>query len=55
MSNWTPAQSRDVSENIAHEVRRRSDLQLTELPECLANFARHEIGYRKQQLTLRLV
>jgi Protein of unknown function (DUF2974) len=26
MSNWTPDRSRDVSENIAHEVRRRSDL-----------------------------
>jgi hypothetical protein len=27
--------SRDVSEDVAHELRRRSDLQLSELPECL--------------------
>ena len=47
--------SRDVSEDVAHELRRRSDLQLTELPTCLEEFVgRHEPGDRKQ-LTLRLV
>ncbi|XIA63320.1 hypothetical protein ACFIOY_29685 [Bradyrhizobium sp. TZ2] len=30
--------SRDVSEDIAHELRWRSVLQLTELPECLQDF-----------------
>jgi hypothetical protein len=35
--------SRDVSEDIAHELRRRCDLQLTERPECLQQFVgRHE-------------
>jgi hypothetical protein len=34
---------RDVSEEIAHELRRRCDLQLTELPHCLEEFVvRHE-------------
>jgi hypothetical protein len=30
--------SRDVSEDIAHELRRRADLQLTDLPDCLVDF-----------------
>ena len=47
--------SRDVSEDIAHELRRRSDLQLMDLPPCLEEFVRqHEYDDRKQ-LTLRLV
>lgn len=47
--------SRDVSENVAHEVRRRSDRQLMDLPPCLEKFVRkHEYADRKQ-LALRLV
>ena len=30
--------SRDVSADFAHELRRRSDLQLTDLPDCLVEF-----------------
>ena len=43
------------AENVAQELRRRSDLQLAELPECLQDFVtRFEAGDRRQ-LTLRLV
>jgi hypothetical protein len=53
--NTAEGWSRDVSEDIAHELRRRGDLQLTDLPECLVEFIlRHEAGERRQ-LTLRLV
>jgi hypothetical protein len=41
--NTAEGWSRDVSEDIAHELRRRSDLQLTDLPDCLVEFVvRHE-------------
>jgi uncharacterized membrane protein len=53
--NTSEGWSRDVSQDIAHELRRRGDLQLTDLPECLVEFvSRHEAADRKQ-LTLRLV
>jgi hypothetical protein len=53
--NTAEGWSRDVSDDIAHELRRRSDLQLTELPPCLEEFVgRHEADVRKQ-LTLRLI
>ena len=53
--NTTEGWARDVSEDVAHELRRRSDLQLTELPPCLEEFvSRHEASDRRQ-LTLRLV
>jgi hypothetical protein len=53
--NTAEGWSRDVSEDVAQELRRRSDLQLTELPECVQDFVtRFEAGDR-QQLTLRLV
>jgi len=53
--NTAEGWSRDVSEDVAHELRRRSNLQLTELPECLEDFVmRFEVGDRRQ-LTLRLV
>jgi hypothetical protein len=45
--------SQDVSEEIAHELRRRCDLQMRELPKSIQGFVeRHEGHYR--QLTLRL-
>ena len=53
--NTAEGWSRDVSLDIAHELRRRGDLQLTDLPECLVEFvARHEATGRKQ-LSLRLL
>ena len=48
--NW----ARDVSEDIAHELCRRCDLQLTELPESLQDFVTRFEPDRRQ-LTLRLV
>jgi hypothetical protein len=47
--------SRDVSEDIAHELRRRSDLQLTDLPPCLEEFVGRYEANDRRQLTLRLV
>ena len=44
----------DVSEDVAHELRRRCDLQLRDVPSGLQDFVeRHEDHHR--QLTLRLV
>ena len=52
--NTTEGWSRDVSEDIAHELRRRYDLQLTELPETLEEFVnRHEVtSHDRAQLRL---
>jgi hypothetical protein len=45
--------SRDVSEDVARELRRRCDLQLRDLPSSIQDFVeRHERNDR--QLTLRL-
>jgi hypothetical protein len=45
--------SRDVSEEVAQELRRRCDLQLREVPASIRDFVeRHEGSSR--QLTLRL-
>jgi hypothetical protein len=47
--------SRDVSEDVAQEIRRRCGLQMTEPPVCLEGFLeQHEHGNHRQ-LTLRLV
>src|SRR5215203_1751507 len=47
--------SEDVSEDVAHELRRRCDLQWRELPSTISDFVeRHEDSDRRQ-LTLRLV
>lgn len=52
--NTTEGWSRDVSEDIAHELRRRCDLQMRDVPPSIADFVeRHEGPFR--QLTLRLV
>jgi hypothetical protein len=53
--NTAEGWSRDVSEDVAHELRRRSDLQLTELPECLEDFVARFEASERRQLTLRLV
>jgi hypothetical protein len=36
--NTAEGWSRDVSEDVAHEIRRRCDLQMTEPPFCLEGF-----------------
>jgi hypothetical protein len=53
--NTAEGWSRDVSEDIAHELRRRSDLQRTELSEGLQDFIRRFETGDREQLTLRLV
>jgi hypothetical protein len=45
----------DVSEDFAHEVRRRSDLQRKDLPEGLEDFIRRFEAGDREQFTLRLV
>jgi hypothetical protein len=53
--NTTEGWSRDVSEDIAHQIRRRCDLQMTDPPPSLQSFLeKHERGDRRQ-LTLGLV
>jgi hypothetical protein len=53
--NTAEGWSRDVSEDVAHEIRRRCDLQMTDPSPSLESFLeQHERGDRRQ-LTLRLV
>ena len=47
--------SRDVSEDIAEEIRRRCDMQLTEVPAHLEAFVERHENEVWRQLTLRLV
>jgi hypothetical protein len=47
--------SQDVSEHVAQELRRRSDLQLTDVPSSIQDFVERHERYDRQQLTLRLV
>jgi hypothetical protein len=46
--------SRDVSEDIAHELRRRCDLEDRDLPENIRDFVERHAGNSPRQLTLRL-
>ena len=46
--------SQDVSEDIAHELRRRCDLQLRDVPSGLQDFVECHEGHHRQ-LALRLV
>jgi hypothetical protein len=47
--NW----ARDVSEDVADEIRRRCDLQMTEVPATLQDFVeRHEGRADRRQLRL---
>jgi hypothetical protein len=51
--NPTEGWSRDVSADVAHEIRRRCDLQLRDVPFFLQDFVgRHEGRYRDIQLPL---
>ena len=46
--------SEDVSEDVAHELRRRCDLQLRDLPSTIQDFVEQHEGHHRQ-LALRLV
>ena len=47
--------SEDVSEDVAHEIRRRCDLQMRELPVSISDFVEQHESQDRRQLTLRLV
>jgi hypothetical protein len=47
--------SEDVSEDVAHELRRRCDLQMRDLPASISDFVERYEGALWRQLTLRLV
>ena len=47
--------SEDVSEDVAHELRRRCDLQAIDVPSTIQDFVERHEGYAWRQLTLRLV
>jgi hypothetical protein len=47
--------SQDASEEVAQELRRRCDLQQTEVPASIQDFVEQHERYDRQQLTLRLV
>jgi hypothetical protein len=51
--NTAEGWSRDVSSDVADELRRRCDLQLRELPESIQEFVqRHESRIDRSQLRL---
>jgi hypothetical protein len=47
--------SDDISENVAQELRRRCDLQASDVPSSIQDFVERHEGYVWRQLTLRLV
>jgi hypothetical protein len=47
--------ARDVSADVAHEIRRRCDLQMTDPSPSLESFLGHHERGDRRQLTLRLV
>jgi hypothetical protein len=47
--------SQDVTADIAHELRRRCDLQQRDVPSSIQYFVEQHEDYHRQQLTLRLV
>jgi len=51
--NTSERWSEDVSEDIAHELRRRCDLQIRDVPSPIQDFVERHEGHR--QLALRLV
>ena len=46
---------RDVSEDVADEIRRRCDMQMAEVPANLEAFVERHENSDRRQLTLRLV
>jgi hypothetical protein len=51
--NTTERWSEDVSEDVAHELRRRCDLEMCDLPASLTDFIERHEGVDRRQLTLR--
>ena len=47
--------SEDVSEDVAHELRMRCDLQMRDVPSSIQDFVERQEGAAWRQLTLRLV
>ena len=47
--------SQDVSEDVAHELRRRCDLQMCDVPASIQDFVEMHEGHLYRQLSLRLV
>jgi hypothetical protein len=52
--NTAEGWARDFSEGIAHEIRRRCDLQMTDVPSNLEGFLDRHENRDHQQLTFRL-
>ena len=53
--NTVEGWARDVSEDVAEEIRRRCDLQMAEVPLSLQTFVERHENRDQRQLTLRLV
>lgn len=53
--NTAEGWSQDVSDDVAKELRRRCDLQLTDVPTSIQDFVEQHEGHDRRQLTLRLV
>jgi hypothetical protein len=53
--NTAEGWSRDVSGDVADEIRRRCDLQATDVPSNVQDFVERHEGHGRRQLTLRLV
>jgi hypothetical protein len=51
--NTAERRSEDVSEDVAHEIRRRRDLQASDVPSTVVDFVERYEGYARQ-LSLRL-
>jgi len=47
--------SEDISEDVAHELRRRCDLPRRDLPSSIQDFVERHEGHGQRQLTLPLV
>jgi hypothetical protein len=52
--NTAEGWARDVSELVADEIRRRCDLQMTEVPTHLQGFLERHENRDRRQMTLRL-
>lgn len=53
--NTVEGWSQDVSEDVAQELRRRCDLQLSDVPSAVQDFVERHEGHDSRQLALRLV
>jgi hypothetical protein len=53
--NTVEGWAQDVSEDAAHELRRRCDLQLRDVPSSIQDFVERHEGHDFRQLSLRLV